>query len=452
MSRTFARLLAAFLAVALVAAACSDDEKTPAAGGSDSASASGGGGGTEAIDFEAIGLWDDGPCDASKPKLVIGLMTVFESGKISLKDQATALEASAEAFNERGGANGSCIEVHTCDDGANVDQAVACVRELDGAGVVATVNDQGTAGQAEVRAAMDALAIPRVASNVSPQDWDDPLMYPMDASGTGVTLLQPKALIEDGVKEIGVIRVSLAEASALLDLLKGIYAADGATFPFDAPVPEGTTDFSQFILGAQGAGVGGVSLSLGEQEAVQVIRAAQQLGTDLKIGGSIGTFAHSSVAELGDFANQMVFLWAFPPATFDLPVYKALRADMTASGDESLQPANLKGSPMRSWIGLYALLKMIRDAKLTDFSRASITAMLNEAKDVPMLDMFGGENWTPNTDHQGLLKRAGMNHWAVYTWDPNASADGLEGNFVEKAEISFDAVLCGSPLGAPAPC
>src|SRR5262245_55789309 len=69
----------------------------------------------EKIDDRAIGLWDDGPCDPAKPKLPLGVMTVFESPVLSLKDQATALEASADAFNARGGANGSCIEVTTCD-------------------------------------------------------------------------------------------------------------------------------------------------------------------------------------------------------------------------------------------------------------------------------------------------------------------------------------------------
>ena len=38
--------------------------------------------------------------------------------------------------------------------------------------------------------------------------------------------------------------------------------------------------------------------------------------------------------------------------------------------------------------------------------------MLKKAKDVPMLDMYGGENWTPDVNHPGLFKRAGMNHWA----------------------------------------
>jgi hypothetical protein len=146
----------------------------------------------------------------------------------------------------------------------------------------------------------------------------------------------------------------------------------------------------------------------------------------------------------------MVFLWAYPPATADLPVYKALRADLAASGNEQLQPENLKASPMRSWIGLYALLKMMRDAKMTEFTGDGITAMLKQAKDVPMLGIYGDENWTPDTNHPGLYKRAGMNHWATYKWDPNAEAvDGLKGNFVETSTMSFDETLCGSIFGAP---
>lgn len=446
MSKTVWRLLAAALAMSLVAAACGSDD-------------SGGGGGDEAateevteaeIDYEAIGLWDDGPCDEAMEPLRIGLMTVFQSPIVSLEDQATALEAAAEAFNQRGGANGACIEVHTCDDGGTADQALACVREIDEAGVVATVNDQGTAGQADVSTAMAEAGIPRVASNVTNEDWGDQNAYPLDASGTGVTFLLPQALIDQDVTEIGMIRVDFAAASALLGLMEDLYEGD-ATFPYDVPVPAGTTDFTQFILGAEDAGVGGVSLALGENEAIQVVRAGEQLGTDLQIGASLGSFPHSTVSELGDFAEQMTFLWSFPPATFDLPAYTALRQDLAASGEDQLQPANLKASPMRSWIGLYALLWMLRDSGMTEFTREGITQMLNQAQDVPMLDIFGGEDWTPDQDHPGVFQRAGTNHWATYRWDPEAPAEdsGLEGNFVEASTMSFDEVLCGSPFGEP---
>ena len=445
MSKSLGRILVVLMCLSLVTVACSSSGKGDAGDNNGGTATTAG---ATKIDYNAIGLWDDGPCDTAKPKLVLGLMTVFQSPLLSLKDQATALEAAATAFNKRGGANGSCIEVHTCDDGANVDQAVACVRTLDDAGVMATVNDQGTAGQADVSAAMAKAKIPRVASNVTQDDWSDPNAYPMDASGTGVVFLMPQALIEAGAKKIGLIRVDLAAASALVGLLADAYKGK-ATFPYDTPVPGGTTDFSQFILGAQNAGTDSVALALGENEAVQVVRAGQQLATDQLIGSSLGTFSHKSVEDLGDFAKQMVFLWSYPPATAELPVYQALRADLAASGDEALQPENLKASPMRSWIGLYALLKMMRDAKMTTFTREGISKMLNAAKDVPMLDIFGGENWTPSRNHPGIYKRAGTNHWATYEWDPDAASPAGKGNFVEKATISFDEVLCGTIFGAP---
>jgi ABC-type branched-subunit amino acid transport system substrate-binding protein len=447
MPRTAVRRVALLTVLALAFAACGGDDDS-----SDS-KASGTTVGTktaEKIDYQAIGLWDDGPCDASKPPLSVGLMTVFQSAIVSLEDQADALEAAAKAFNARGGANGSCIEVHNCDDGANTNQAVACVRELDQAGVVATVNDQGTAGQAEVSAAMAEAKIPRVASNVSQDDWGDPNAYPMDASGTGGVFVQPAALIASDVKQIGVVRVDLAAASALLGLLKQLFTDDGATFVYDGPVPAGTTDYSQFVLAAQNAGAKGLTLSLGEQEAVQVVRAAQQLSSDLRIAVGMGTYSHAAAADLGDFAQQMVFTNGFAPATADLPVYAALRADLAASGEDALQPDNLKASPMRSWIGLYALLRMIRDAKMTTFTRDGITNMLKQAKDVPMLDMFGGEDWTPDLDHAGLWKRGGINHWSAYRFDPEAPGpDGLKGNFVETAQLKWDDILCGSPFGGP---
>jgi branched-chain amino acid transport system substrate-binding protein len=445
-----ARSVAVLLALVLVATACGSD---------DGGSSDGGGGGKSAttapakkIDYASIGLWDDGPCDPAKPPLKIGLMVVFESPVISLKDQADALEAAATAFNKRGGANGGCIQVHTCDDGAQVDQSLACVREIDKAGVVATVNDQGTAGQSDVAEAMRKAGIPRVAGNVTNNDWSDPNAYPMDASGTGVTFLMPEALLARGIKEIGDIRVDLAEAAALPTLLGTVYKDDGVKFKYDVPVPGGTTDFSQFILGAQQAKVGGVILPLGEQEAVQVVKAGQQLGTDLVLGNSLGTFSHSNIADLGDFAKQMSFVGSFPPATTNLPVYEALRADLAASGEDALQPDHLKTSPMRSWIGLYALLYMIRQAKLTDFTRQGITTMLQQAKDVPMLGMYGDENWTPNLNHEGLWTRAGMNHWAIFSWDAKAKSPVGTGNFVQKKELNWDDVLCGSAFGSSGPC
>src|SRR6478736_3423589 len=95
MTRRTVCTLGVLMSLALICAAC---------GGGDGDDAAGGDGGSattvpvEKIDYASIGLWDDGPCDASKPELKIGLMTVFESPVLSLKDQADGLEAAAAGF------------------------------------------------------------------------------------------------------------------------------------------------------------------------------------------------------------------------------------------------------------------------------------------------------------------------------------------------------------------
>jgi len=403
------------------------------------------------VDVVELGLWDDGPCDEAKEPLRVGFIATFDSPAISLRSFGTVLEAAAAAFNGRGGANGACIEVVTCDDKGTVDDALGCVRELEQAGVVATVNDQGTAGAGEVADALADAGIPRVATNVTNLDWGDPNAFPIDAGGVGATFLLPKGLQEEGAEKIALVRVNVAQASALTGFLDTIYSDDGLSFVADLPVAAGTTDYTQFVLAADDAGADGIAMALGPQEAEQVVRAAGQMDSDLPI--AVG-FPHSKMVELGDVADHIVMVSSLPPATsLEVPVYEALRADLVAAGDPEIAPEHVEGFALRGWIGLYALLRMIRDAGLTEFSGEAITTMLRSARDVPMLGIFGEEDWTPDANHPGLFQRAGTNHWATYRWDPDAPApDGLEGNFVRSSEFSFDEALCGSPLGGPEPC
>lgn len=489
MPGTRGRGIAVLAAFALIITACSDDDSTTTDTGDDTTATAGSettdasddtasgdtagetedttgdtGGDTtsdtdvtsgesaDGIDYEALGLWDDGPCDASLDPLIVGNMTTQESPVISLIDHVYALEAAAEAFNARGGANGACIQVVACDDKANFDQALVCVKELDDAGVVATVNDLGGIAQAEVSAGMAEAGIPRVGANVSPQDWGDQNSYPIGASFTGLVLLLPESLIQQGITEIGMVRVDFPEAAVMGSLYESIYGDQGATFPADIPIPAGTTDYTQFILAAEDAGATGIVIATGEQEAVQVVRASDQLASDLQIAASLGSFSYSNISELGDTSDRMTFVWGFAPATADVPVYAALRDDLAASGEETIQPETLKAGAMMSWVALYGLLRIIRDAGTTEFTGESIKALLEEAKDVPMLGIFGDETWTPDTDYPGQFQRAGIDRWTYWNWDPDAEWNGNPGNWVLGGEISFSETTCGSVFGAPEPC
>ncbi len=184
------KTVALLCALSFVAAACGDDDDDDTAdtgGTEETTTAAPADGGTEteetttvpaddtAIDEATttvaaddggdaageVAIWDDGPCDDSLDPIKIGLITVFESGVLTLIDQAQALETSVEAFNARGGVNGTCYEAVTCDDGADPNQAVACAQQMVDEGVVATVNDTTSFNPLGVVEVLEGAGIPR---------------------------------------------------------------------------------------------------------------------------------------------------------------------------------------------------------------------------------------------------------------------------------------------------
>lgn len=451
-SNNFRRGLAALVAFGFLAAAC---------GGSDSGSTTGAPvteapvteaptteTPVETVDYAALGLWDDGPCDATKEELVIGLQTVFESAVLTLKDQAESLEAAALGFNSRGGANGHCIKIVTCDDAADPNKAVECVRTLDEAGISVTLNDTTSVAGADVSAGYAAAGIARFALSPGQDDYPDTNSYPFGGGGTGTTLMMPKALVTAGIKKIAIIRVDIPAASALIGLFTTMYTKDGVEFVADLPVPAGTTDYSQFIIAAQDAGAEGIVMPLGGQEAIQVVNAAKQLGSTMKISGSMGTFPLSDIRSIGDYAANIILNSENTPIYENDAISAVARADIESTGVAELTGANIKNSPYRSWIGLYALLYILRQAQTEDFSRANIKALIEASGVIPMLGLTA--DWTPVTNHPGAWLRLGNGDYRFYQLDPTITDtfDGEPGAFVKIGVADMDELLCGT-LGGP---
>ena len=259
-------------------------------------------------------------------------------------------------------------------------------------------------------------------------------------------MMMPQGLLSEGITRAATIRVDLPTAGALNGIFESIYTDDGLEILADIPVASGTTDYTQFIIAAQDSGAEGVILPLGAQESIQVLRAAQQLAPDLVFSGSLGTFSHADLESLGDFADQVVLNGSSVPATADVPVVRAIVADLAASGEESLQLENLKTSPMRSWIGLYALLQIIRSADTDDFSRSNLVALIEASGPIDMLGLT--DDWTPLTNNPGNFPRTGNGHYGFWRWD--AAANDGDGDLVQASEANFVTTVCGSAVGGPA--
>ena len=131
------------------------------------------------------------------------------------------------------------------------------------------------------------------------------------------------------------IGVDTPTIDALKSIMGTMAKAYGAEIIGLSKVPGGTTDFQQFVTAAQDAGADSVILPLGDNEAMQVLQAAQQLGSKLEYSVSLGTFGRADIKALGSFAKQMHFNAELPPATASTevwPVLKNITADIAAAG------------------------------------------------------------------------------------------------------------------------
>jgi ABC-type branched-subunit amino acid transport system substrate-binding protein len=372
-------------------------------------------------------LPDNGPCDKSLPKVHLGLITVVESPVLSLGDQADAAEASVKAFNKRGGVGDHCMEITICDDGADANQATVCAREFADSDIVATVNDTTAFGTEDVVEILEAAGIPRIGVSPSFPELNSPITYAIGGGGAGNTFMMVPPLARSGVEKIYMIGFDSPQIDALPATMQTMFDAYGVEFLGVSKVPAGTTDFQQFILAAEDAGAEGVILPLGENEALQVLQAAQQLGTDLEFSASLGTFGQADVEAMGDFAEQIHFNSEVPPVTGSTkkwPILPTVIKDLSASGKKELTKNQLKSSPLRSWIAVYHFVTIMDQSGDIDViagsdtaaARAAVTAALNSATEV---DTFGLiPPWTPNQEGGFLgVKRISQPFYYTVTWN-----------------------------------
>jgi ABC-type branched-subunit amino acid transport system substrate-binding protein len=445
------RIAAVFAVLALIAAGCGDDDDGGTGG------AAGGSGGDDA---EPSGLLaDDGPCDTSLDPYPVGITTVFESPVLSLVDQVTALEASVDAFNSRGGIGGHCMDLTTCDSGADPNKEVDCARQFVDDGVVATLNDTTSFNPQGVIDVLEPAGLPRIGISPAVEELSSPVTYAIGAGGTGTTFMMLPPLLRAGMKKIAVIHVDTPTIAALFSAMQPMLDASGAELVAKIPVPAGTTDFQQFILAAEDAGAEGVMLPLGENEAVQVLQAAQQLGSELTYSASLGTFGQADVQEFGDFADQLVLNAELPPVTGDQerwPILADVIADLSASGEPELQGDQIKSSPFRSWVAVYSLVKIIEDfGDPDDISREAITAAFDAATDVDHFNLI--PPWTPSASvaGPGPFSRVSQPWYYEVTFDTDTGefvvADDLMNVVLELGgQTDYEQPPASSSAGEPA--
>ena len=297
---------------------------------------------------------------------------------------------------------------------------------------------------------IEAAGIARFATASGTPDLTDPNSYPIDAGGIGTTMVAPQGLVDQGVKNIASIRVDIPAASALIGIYEDIYADDGVEFVADIPVPAGTTDYSQFILGGRAGrrrgrhhrpGWPGGDPGAARRAAARLRPAHLGQPRDLPLPRTWPSSA-TSPSRWSSTGR------ASPPPRTSRP-WRCCVADLAASGDEELAAAEPQGDPDAVVDG------PLRAPRRSSGRRAPRTSA---GPTSPRSSRRRGRSTcstSPRTGRPTPTTRApspgpGTATTRSTVGIPTPSSRAPTGTSSRPSELDFNALVCGSPIGAPA--
>ena len=76
------------------------------------------------------------------------------------------------------------------------------------------------------------------------------------------------------------------------------------------------------------------------------------------------------------------------------PIFNVIIDDFKAAGKADLAPDSITAQATNGWLSVYALVKVMRDAKATSITRASVKQAFDQAKNIPMFKLI--PPWTPS--------------------------------------------------------
>ena len=417
--RTTFSLLAAFVALTTVAAGCSSSSKST---NGPTASTTAPPSTTPAADFVALGGWKDPACNAAQPKVVVGISAPIDVAGTSLKDYVDGAQAAVVAFNERGGINGRCLDLKVCDGKDDGPTELSCARqETEDKTMVAGLASTFEVSEGDAYQLFQSAGLAQIGAQVTqPGAWNSPVSYEFTMGGSGTLLAGMPALKNVGATKFVIFVPASGQIGALASFANPLVKALGMNLAETIQIPPTAVEFTQFVLAAQNKGAQGGVLGLPGNVGGQVINAADSLGSNMRLSSSWGTFSQKAVTQLpADISKNMAFTDAVPPVVANSPrwpIFNVIIDDFKASGKADLAADSITAEATNGWLSVYALVKVMRDSKTTDITRAGVKKAFDQAKNIPMFKLI--PPWTPSQQSTNAVFKGISNpmYWTGH-WD-----------------------------------
>ncbi|GAA4994885.1 hypothetical protein GCM10023205_79820 [Yinghuangia aomiensis] len=205
------------------------------------------------------------------------------SGAISgpvyaVPEMVTGAQAAVNRINSEGGVNGRKLELISCDDQGNPNNAAACGRKAVSEKVAAVVGGLSIYDN-QFMPILESAKIPYIGSTgTAPIANTNPISYPL-SSGAVSYLASGKAMARSGCKKAAVFAADQPGVDGAIENITRGLNQSGVTDVKPYKFPTSTSNFSSLVGTAQAAGAECIGISSGPQALAGIMLAVKKSGT-----------------------------------------------------------------------------------------------------------------------------------------------------------------------------
>lgn len=297
----------------------------------------------------------------------IKVMTIAPKG---VQAASFATDEVAKAFaakvNGEGGIGGRELQVLTCNDKFDPNEAANCAREAVSEKVAAVVGGFSAFGDAIVPV-LEAAGIPYLGNvAATANELGSKVSFPLAAGPLSIAALGSAA-----GKTCDTTAAVLLDVPALLSMMPVAEAGMGGKFDGTIKVPQTTVDFASTAKAMGDYDCAMVALS--SNQVAALVASMAQLGVDTRIFSSAGSIDEDLLTKFGSQLEGSVTLSTFPGV--EDPAWADARAALPKDF-EFINP-NLQNT----WASLVVLQKVLENKK-GDITADTVLKALSSAKSV----------------------------------------------------------------------
>ncbi|SNQ46794.1 conserved exported hypothetical protein [Frankia canadensis] len=329
-------------------------------------------------------------------KVVLSIIVPTHTAPPTAPHAISAVRAAATAINAKGGINGKQIEIRTCNENGNPNDAVKCARQAVSDHSVAVVGSYSNSSN-QLIAPLVKAGIPLVGFNaITPADYACAVCYTFDAGNTLSFAGMPAALRASGARTVTAVTLDLAAAAANVSAVE--QAAKAAGLQTVPPVKVGvtSTDLAPAVQAVIGSKADAAVSVLPTEQTTAFIRAADQAKAPFTFG-VVDAQVQSVLSQFrGTQGDHVLAVGAYPPldATAAYPGLVQYKTELDAQEKTGDKDAATRDSiSLRAWLSVHVVAQAA--AGITgDITAASLNNGFRTAKDI---DLYGIQpKWTPS--------------------------------------------------------